>query len=90
MKNLKVKLIMLSIATMLTLGLSHRVAEAACANIEAGGNAYGDYDCRLTNSCGGWCYYSCSCSNLFPGSSCEDVLREAGFEIVSSPDCLIV
>ena len=69
MKSLKPRLLLLCIGTVLTLGLSHTVAQA-CANIEAGGNVYGDYDCRLTQVCGGWCYYSCRCSNLFPGSSC--------------------
>jgi hypothetical protein len=90
MKSLKLRMIMLCFATVLTLGLSHAVAQAACPKIEVGGNAYGDYDCRLSNTCGGWCYYSCTCTNLFPGSSCEDVLTEAGFEIVSSPECLVV
>jgi hypothetical protein len=90
MNNLKLRVIMLCFATVLTLGLSHVVAEAACADVEVGGNAYGDYDCRLTGACGGWCYYSCSCSNLFPGTSCGDVLTEAGFEIVSGPECLVV
>lgn len=89
MKNLKLRLIMLGIGTVLTLGLSHEVANAAaCANIEAGGNVYGNFDCRLTTTCGGWCYYDCTCTNLFPGYTCDDVLVEAGFELVSSPACL--
>lgn len=86
MKNLKLRLILLCISTVLTLGLSHVVAQA-CAKIEAGGNVYGDFDCRLTNTCGGWCYYNCECTNLFPGYSCNDVLVEAGFELVDSPQC---
>jgi hypothetical protein len=90
MKSLKLRMIMLCFATVLTLGLSHAVAQASCADIMVGGNAYGDYDCRLTSSCGGTCYYNCSCSNLFPGVSCRDVLTEAGFEIVSGPECLVV
>lgn len=88
MKNLKLRLVLLCLATFLTLGFSQKVAQAACTHIEAGGNAYGNYDCRLTASCGGWCYYSCTCTNLFPGFSCDDVLKEAGFEIVSEPQCL--
>ena len=88
MKNLKLRLILLCLATVLTLGLSHQVALASCAQVEAGGTVYGSYDCRLTNMCGGWCYYSCSCSNVFPGFTCDDVLKAAGFETVSN-DCLI-
>jgi hypothetical protein len=88
MKTLKVRSALMAIAIVLTLGLSHLVAQAACPNIQAGGNVYGDFDCRLTGSCGGWCYYSCTCSNLFPGYTCEDVLTEAGFEIVESPSCV--
>ena len=87
MKSLKLRLLLLFMSTVLTLGLSHVVARADCADISAGGTVYGDYDCRLTNQCGGWCYYSCTCSNLFPGYTCEDVLKEAGFEIVESPQC---
>lgn len=86
MKSLKRRVLMLAIGTFLTLGLSRVVAEA-CTHIEAGGNAYGDFDCRLTGSCGGWCYYSCSCTNLFPGYTCDDVLVEAGFELVEGPQC---
>lgn len=89
MKNLKLKLILFCIATVLTLGLSHEVAQASCAQIEAGGTVYGRYECRLKHMCGGWCYYTCECSNLFPGMTCDDVLREAGFEIVSN-ECSIV
>src|SRR5205085_9274154 len=63
MKSLKLRLVLMSVASVLTLGLSHRVAQAtACADIIAGGNVYGDYDCRLTTFCGGWCYYNCTCS----------------------------
>ena len=89
MKNLKLKLILLCVTTVLTLGLSHEVAQAACRQVEAGGTVYGSYDCRLSRICGGWCYYSCSCTNLFPGMTCDDVLKEAGFEIVSN-ECTIV
>lgn len=87
MKSLKLRLLTVAIGTLLTLGLSHAVAQAACAYIEAGGNAYGDYDCRFARQCGGGCYYTCTCSNLFPGFSCKDVLVEAGFEMVDSPQC---
>jgi hypothetical protein len=88
MKSLKLRLVLLCISTVLTLGLSHAVAQASgCAHIEAGGNAYGDFDCTLTGYCGGWCYYNCNCTNLFPGYSCNDVLLEAGFELVDSPQC---
>jgi len=86
MKNLKLRLLLLCLGTVLTLGFSHAVAQA-CADISAGGTVYGDFDCRLTNACGGWCYYSCTCSNLFPGYNCTNVLEEAGFEIVSGPQC---
>jgi len=86
MKSLKLRLALLGISTVLTLGLSHAVAEA-CAHIEAGGTVYGDFDCRLTGSCGGWCYYNCDCTNLFHGYTCDDVLVEAGFELVDSPQC---
>jgi len=89
MKSLKLRLVLLSVATVLTLGLSHRAAQASgCSNIIFGGNVYGNYDCRLTVSCGGWCYYDCTCSNMFPGYSCEDVLIEAGFDFGGSPSCL--
>ena len=87
MKSMKRRVLLLCIATILTLGLSYAVAEASCTHIEAGGNAYGDFDCRLTNTCGGWCYYHCECTNLFPGYTCDDVLVEAGFELVDSPQC---
>lgn len=90
MKILRFRLILLCLGSVLTLGLSHAVAQAACNDIEAGGTVYGKYDCRLTHTCGGWCYYRCECTNLFPGYTCEDVLRQAGFEIVESSDCLIV
>jgi hypothetical protein len=87
MKSLKLRLLAVLIGTGLTLGLSHAVAQASCPYIEAGGNEYGDYDCRFAGECGGWCYYTCKCSNLFPGYSCNDVLQEAGFEIVEGPQC---
>jgi hypothetical protein len=81
-------LLLLGISTVMILGLSHAVAQAACADIVAGGNAYGDFDCRLINMCGGWCYYNCTCSNVFPGYTCDKVLTEAGFEIVEGgPQC---
>ena len=90
MKILKLRLIFLCLGTVLSLGLSHAAAQTACPKIEAGGTVYGNYDCRLRHSCGGWCYYSCTCTNLFPGYSCDDVLSEAGFETASSPDCQVV
>ena len=86
MKSLKRRVLLLCISTVLTLGLSDAVAQT-CANIEAGGTVYGDFDCTLTGSCDGWCYYSCSCTNLFPGYTCDDVLVEAGFELVNGPQC---
>ena len=90
MKTLKLRLIFLCLGTVLTLGLSQAAAQTACNKIEAGGTVYGNYDCRLRVTCGGWCYYDCSCTNLFPGYSCDDVLREAGFELVDNPECLVV
>ena len=89
MKILKLRLIFFCLGTVLSLGLSHAAAQT-CNQIEAGGTVYGKYDCRLTNTCGGWCYYRCVCTNIFPGYSCDDVLQAAGFEVVSSPDCLVV
>ena len=88
MKRLKLRLLLLFTASILTLGLSHVAAQAACTQIVAGGNVYGDYDCRLRVSCGGWCYYECTCSNLFPGHTCKEVLVEAGFEMSEDPQCL--
>jgi hypothetical protein len=90
MKILKPRLILLCLGTVLTLGLSHAAAQTSCNQVEAGGTVYGNFDCRLKHSCGGWCYYDCSCTNLFPGYTCDDVLKQAGFEIVSSPECLVV
>jgi hypothetical protein len=87
MKSLKLRLLLLTIATVLTLMLSHAVAEAACANIEFGGTVYGDYECKLVTFCGGWCYYECKCTNLFPGYTCDDVLTKAGFESVDAISC---
>ena len=87
MKSLKLRFVLMCLATVLTLGLSYAAAQAQCADIEAGGTVYGNYDCRLTNVCGGWCYYSCTCSDLRFGASCGDVLEEAGFELVSGPQC---
>ena len=85
MKSLKLRFALICLATILTLGLSYVAAQAQCADREVGGTVYGDYDCRLTHSCGGWCYYSCSCSNLRFGASCDTVLLEAGFELLESP-----
>ena len=84
MKRLKLRLLLLFAGSILMLGLSHVAAQAACKHIVAGGNVYGDYDCRLSGYCGGWCYYECSCTNLFPGHSCDDVLVAAGFEMSES------
>ena len=87
MRSLKLRVIILSLATVLTLGLSHTAAQA-CTKILAGGNAYGNYDCRLSAFCDGWCYYDCTCTDLFPGYSCSDVLVEAGFILGDSPKCI--
>lgn len=89
MKSLRLRLIFLCLGTVLTLGISHAAAQS-CNQVEAGGTVYGKYDCRLINSCGGWCYYKCECTNLFPGMSCDDVLKAAGFEVNYTPDCLVV
>ena len=90
MKSLKLRLMFLCVGTVLTLGLSHAVAQAACNKIEAGGTVYGNFDCRLKVTCGAYCYYDCTCTNLFPGFTCDDVLREAGFELGHTPECLVV
>lgn len=87
MKNLKLRILFLSLAAVLTLGLSAAVAHASCPQRWVGGNAYGNFDCTFIGECAGWCYYSCSCSNLFPGHTCNDVLTEAGFETVAAPQC---
>ncbi len=87
MRSLKLRVVMLCVATVLTLGLSHTAAQA-CTKILAGGNVYGDYDCRLSTYCEGWCYYNCTCSNVFQGYSCDDVLVEAGFTLGDSPSCI--
>ena len=42
MKSLKLRLGLLCLGTLLMLGLSHAVAQAACANRQVGGNAYGE------------------------------------------------
>ena len=89
MKTLKLRLILLFAGTALTLALSHVAADAACADRDVGGTVYGNYDCALTASCGGWCYYDCTCSNLFPGYTCDDVLVEAGFELVETVPCIV-
>ena len=87
MKSMKLRLLTVLIGTVLTLGVSHAVAQASCYDYIAGGNAYGDYECRLLSSCNDSCTYKCTCSNLFPGYSCTKVLEEAGFEIVHGPVC---
>ena len=87
MKSLKLKFVLFFTAAMLMLGLSNVAAHAACPYRDVGGNAYGDYDCELIVYCGGWCYYQCTCKNLFPGYTCDDVLQEAGFELNSNPQC---
>lgn len=47
MKNLKLRVTLLFVGTVLTLGLSHQVAQAAgCPNIVVGGTVSGEYDCR--------------------------------------------
>jgi len=78
---------MLCLATVLTIGLSHTAAQA-CVDIIAGGNAYGNFDCRLMAYCDGYCYYNCKCSDVFGGKSCDDVLIEAGFILGDSPRCI--
>jgi hypothetical protein len=87
MRSLKLRVIMLCIATVLTLGLSHTAAQA-CTQVLAGGNVYGNYDCRFFVYCAGWCYYHCTCTDLFPGYTCDDVLVEAGFILGDSPNCI--
>jgi hypothetical protein len=87
MKSLKLRLLAVLIGTVLTLGLSHVAAHASCYDYIAGGNAYGDYECRLISTCNDSCTYRCTCSSLFPGYSCKSVLQEAGFEMVSGPAC---
>jgi hypothetical protein len=90
MKNLKLRFVSMCIASLLTLGLSYAFAQAQCADVDAGGTVYGNYDCRLETSCGGYCYYNCTCSNVMRGYTCDDVLKEAGFELVdeSTPICV--
>jgi len=87
MRILKLRVIMLCLGTVLTLGLSHTAAQA-CANRIVGGNAYGKYDCQFSSYCDGWCYYNCTCSDLFSGYTCDDVLLEAGFILGDSPKCI--
>jgi hypothetical protein len=87
MKSLKLRFVLLFTATVVTVGLSNVAAHAACTHREVGGNAYGDYDCKLTSSCSGSCYYDCTCSNLFPGFTCDNVLDEAGFVEVAFIPC---
>jgi hypothetical protein len=87
MRSLKTRVIMLCVATVLTLGLSHTAAQA-CVNVIAGENAYGKYDCRFSVFCDGWCYYDCTCPDTYHGKSCDDVLVEAGFILGDSPKCI--
>lgn len=88
MRFLKLRVVVVCLATVLTLGLSYAAAQAQCAKRQVGGNVYGDYDCTLIDYCGGWCYYHCSCSNLRFGASCDTVLLEAGFEFAErDPVC---
>ena len=87
MRSLKLRVIMLCLGTVVTLGLSHTAAQACVSRI-TGGNAYGKYDCAYAGSCAGWCYYNCTCSDLFPGHTCDDVLVEAGFILGESPKCI--
>jgi len=87
MKNRKLRFVGLCLSTVLTLGLAYSTARASgCSDIIAGGNAYGNFDCRLLYSCGGWCYYNCTCSNTFPEYGCDAVLIEAGF-VLNGPPC---
>jgi hypothetical protein len=87
MRSMKLRAIMLCIATALTLGLSHTAAQA-CTKIIAGENVYGKYNCQFTAFCEGWCYYDCTCADMFPGYSCDNVLVEAGFILGDSPKCI--
>lgn len=87
MKSMKLRLGLLCLGILLTLTLARVVAQAACPAVQAGGNVYGNFECTLTKSCGGWCYYDCVCSDLFPGYTCDDVLKEAGFEPVDGIPC---
>lgn len=88
MKSLKLRFALMCLAMVLTLGLSYAAAQAQCEKIIAGGTVYGDYDCRLTGYCYGWCYYRCTCTNLRFGASCDAVLLEAGFELAErDPVC---
>lgn len=87
MRILTLRVIMLCLATVVTLGLSHTTAQA-CIDIIAGQNAYGKYDCRYSGSCAGWCFYNCTCSALTDGYTCDDVLVEAGFILGESPNCI--
>jgi isoprenylcysteine carboxyl methyltransferase (ICMT) family protein YpbQ len=84
MKSRKLRFVLMFLATILSLGLSYAAAQAQCAKIDAGGTVYGDYDCRLITTCHGWCYYSCTCTNLRFGASCDTVLLEAGFVLTES------
>ena len=87
MRSQKLRVIMLCLGVVMTLGLSHAAAQA-CDKVIAGGNAYGKFDCRSTGSCAGWCLYSCTCADVFPGFDCDQVLVEAGFTLGDAPQCI--
>jgi len=88
MKSLKPRFVLMCLATILTVGLSYVAAQGQCADRQVGGSVYGDYDCKLIGYCAGWCYYSCSCTNLRFGADCDKVLVEAGFELAErDPVC---
>ena len=87
MKSLKLRLLAVLTGAVLTLGLSHVVAQASCADYIGGGNVYGDFECRFVSECNNTCNYDCTCRNLFPGYSCKKVLEEAGFELVAAFQC---
>lgn len=86
MRSLKLRVSLLCVATVLTLGLSHTAAQA-CVNRIVGENAYGKYDCELSGSCAAWCDYDCTCPATFHGKTCDDVLIEAGF-ILGGRKCI--
>jgi hypothetical protein len=53
------------------------------ADIVAGGNFYGEYDCRLGTKFEGRYYrYICKCSGVFQTHTCDNALTEAGFEVL--------
>ena len=90
MRSLKLRFLLLCLGTVLTLGLSHQVARASggCADIMAGGNYNGSYDCRFDVQCGNTCWYLCTCPEVYPWATCADVLTTAGFTVVEGgPPC---